>query len=543
MTADRGARITDRVMSRMLRLPRPTTGYTVERAIPVPMRDGVALVADHYAPATACPRGTILVRGPYGRSFPFSVMYARIYAARGYHVVFQSVRGTFGSGGTFEPMFHEAADAADTVDWLRNQTWFTGSFATLGLSYLGFTQWALMSEPPPELAAAVIAVGPHDLYTSTWGSGAFALTDFLGWADMMAHQQCGPVHRLAYQVNATRRLEHAASDLPLGAAGRRLLGAESAWYESWLEHPDGADPFWSQRRMTCAVERCTVPVLLLTGWQDVFLDQTLEQFAQLRRRGIEVALTVGPWTHDQMVTHATARTARQTLSWLSRHLEGQRDRNQPVRIHLTGSRPGFIDLPGWPPATRQLLLHPQPHGGLSTRAPSAGTATSFRFDPADPTPTVGGRLLSRKAGYRDDTTLADRSDVISFTSTPVDGELTVCGQPVVELDYDCGTRHFDVFVRVSEVGPEGRSRNVSDGYRRFSCTPDTPIRLELDAVAHRFSAGSRIRLLIAGGNHPRFARNLGTGEPALTGHRLAPAVHTLRIGPVSRLSLPVADIS
>ena len=63
------------------------------------MRDGVDLLADHYAPATASPAGTLLVRGPYGRAFPFSLVFAALYAARGYHVVLQSVRGTFGSGG------------------------------------------------------------------------------------------------------------------------------------------------------------------------------------------------------------------------------------------------------------------------------------------------------------------------------------------------------------------------------------------------------------------------------------------------------------
>ena len=108
------------------------------------MRDGVQLRADHYAPATASPAGTLLVRGPYGRAFPFSLVFARLYAARGYHVVLQSVRGTFGSGGVFEPMVNEAADGADTVVWLREQPWFTGRFATVGLSYLGFTQWALL---------------------------------------------------------------------------------------------------------------------------------------------------------------------------------------------------------------------------------------------------------------------------------------------------------------------------------------------------------------------------------------------------------------
>jgi putative CocE/NonD family hydrolase len=543
VSTHRGTRITDHLWGRILRLPAPTTGYTVDRAVPVPMRDGIELLADHYAPTTARPRGTILVRGPYGRSFPFSLIYAQIYAARGYHVLFQSVRGTFGSGGTFEPMLHEVADAADTVAWLREQPWFTGSFATLGLSYLGYTQWALMSDPPPELAAAVITVGPHDLHTSTWGSGAFALNDFLGWADMMAHQQRGPLKRLAFQVNATRRLQQATRDLPLGAAGRRLLGDESPWYESWLEHPDRADPFWADRRMTVALDRCTVPVLLLTGWQDVFLDQTLDQFAHLRRRGVDVAMSIGPWTHDQMVTHATGRTARETLSWLECHLGGQADHRAPVRISLTGSGRESIDLPDWPPATRERVLHPQPHGGLSATAPAPGAAASFRFDPADPTPTIGGRLLSRTAGYRDDSALADRPDVLCFTSSAIDGDLVVYGIPVVELDYATGTTHFDVFVRMGEMGPSGRSRNVSDGFRRFTTTPGTPIRIELDAVAHRFGAGSRIRLLIAGGCHPRFDRNLGTGEPAVSGHRMVSSVHTLRIGPASRLILPVARIS
>ena len=100
--------------------------------------------------------------GPYGRKFPFSLAFAQLYAARGYHVVLQSVRGTFGSGGVFEPMVNEADDGADTVVWLREQPWFAGRFATIGLSYLGFTQWALLQDPPPELAAAVITVGPHD---------------------------------------------------------------------------------------------------------------------------------------------------------------------------------------------------------------------------------------------------------------------------------------------------------------------------------------------------------------------------------------------
>src|SRR5262249_42097102 len=133
-------------LGRLLGLPRATTDYTVNR-VQVPMRDGVLLVADHYAPTTSRPVGTVLVRGPYGRGFPFSLVFARLYAAGGYHVVLQGVRGTFGSGGVFEPMVNETADGVDTVVWLREQPWFTGRFATIGMSYLGFAQWALLRDP------------------------------------------------------------------------------------------------------------------------------------------------------------------------------------------------------------------------------------------------------------------------------------------------------------------------------------------------------------------------------------------------------------
>src|ERR1700758_1666610 len=98
-------------VGRLLGLPPATTDYAVDR-VGVPMRDGVELAADHYAPVTSSPVGTLLVRGPKGPALPSRLELARCYAPRGYHVVLQSVRGTFGSGGESEPMVNEAADGA-----------------------------------------------------------------------------------------------------------------------------------------------------------------------------------------------------------------------------------------------------------------------------------------------------------------------------------------------------------------------------------------------------------------------------------------------
>src|ERR1700754_4510218 len=91
-------RLMDTTLSGLLRQTKALNGYRVSH-VRTPMRDGVILLGDHFAPDVAEPKGTILIRTPYGRGFPTSAPNGRFYAARGYHGLIQSVRGTFGSGG------------------------------------------------------------------------------------------------------------------------------------------------------------------------------------------------------------------------------------------------------------------------------------------------------------------------------------------------------------------------------------------------------------------------------------------------------------
>jgi len=528
-----------RTLGRVLGLPPHTTEYEVTHRVRVPMRDGVELVADHYRPSTSNPAGTLLVRTPYGRGYPASVLFGSIYASRGYHVIVQSVRGTFGSGGDFSPFMCEIADGADTAAWLRDQPWFTGSFATMGASYLGFTQWALLTDPPPEMAAAIITVGPHDISGPRWGTGSFGLNDFVGWNHSVAHQEDPKrMRNLVRMLRARRLVARATAGLPAGESGRKLLGENALWFESWLEHPEHDDPFWATTQLHAALERTEIPVLLLTGWQDLFVEQTLQQYAQLKERGVPVALTIGSWTHSHMLTKAAPTVLRESLAWLDTHLAGNLGAQRcPVRIHV--NHDCWLNLADWPPEMPEQVRYLQPGGRLGDAVPpDTAPAPSFTYDPADPTPTIGGRLLSPEAGYRNDAKLAARSDVLTFTGDTLSQDLYVVGSPVVELSHSCENPHHDLFVRVSEVDTKGRSRNVSDGYRRGT-TGSSTVRLELDPVAHRFSAGSRIRVLVAGGSHPRFVRNLGTDEPVLTGRKLRAATHTVHLGDgASRLILP-----
>jgi putative CocE/NonD family hydrolase len=169
--------------------------------------------------------------------------------------------------------------------------------------------------------------------------------------------------------------------------------------------------------------------------------------------------------------------------------------------------------------------------------------STFTHDPPDPTPPVGGRLLSPDGGYRRQKKLEERSDVLTFTGPELDAPLEVLGVPVVELAHTTDNPHADLFVRLCEVDAKGRSRNVSETFRRLDpAAADGLIRLELDAMAHRFPAGSRLRLQVAGGSHPHWARNLGTGEDPATGRAMKPSHRTIAHGEggISRLVLPVS---
>jgi putative CocE/NonD family hydrolase len=149
----------------------------------------------------------------------------------------------------------------------------------------------------------------------------------------------------------------------------------------------------------------------------------------------------------------------------------------------------------------------------------AAVAGRFRYDPADPTPAVGGpRLVGQIAGRRDNTDLERRPDVLTFTSDRLAEPVEVTGPVTATVHLRSTRQYFDVFVRVCDVDPAGRSWNLCDGLtrvdpRRLAADPDgvLAVPVTLWPAAHRFQRGHRIRVQVSGGAHPRYARNPGTG--------------------------------
>jgi uncharacterized protein len=515
------------VAGRRLRLPRAQTrDLVVERDLCVAMDDGVVLLADRYSPRGAGPMPTVLVRSPYGRRSVIGLIHGRLYAERGLQAVVQSVRGTFGSGGEFNA-FDERTDGLATIAWLRRQPWHAGAIGMAGMSYLGLVQWAVARDAGDALGALSPAASASQLHGVTHGGG-LALQTAASWVYLVGVQE----QRLAWLrvLGGLRRIGVALEQLPLGELDARLLGASSRVFQESLRYTAIDEPYWAARDFTAGVAEIVAPVQLVAGWFDLFTPWELDDFVALRRAGRRAQLVVGPWAHTSDGLFATA--VRESIAWLRAHLLGDSRllADAPVRVHVGGSGE-WRDLSDWPPpGARDWCLFLHPHGKLGLEPAAPSEPDRYRYDPADPTPSLGGPTLLGRRPVVDNAPLERRPDVLTFTTPVLERSVEVIGPVRADVRVRSSLEHFDVFVRVCDVDATGVSRNVCDALERvaperFPRDADGVTRVEfaLWPAAHRFIAGHRLRVQVSSGAHPRYARNLGTGEPLATGIRMVAA--------------------
>lgn len=513
------------ILARRMRLIEPhTLDVLCERDLRVPMDDGAVLLADRWIARSEAhrPQPTVLVRSPYGRDRAVGLLFGRLLAERGLQTVVQSVRGTFGSGGTFAP-FDERPDGLATLRWVRDQPWHSERIGMIGPSYLGLVQWAVAPDGGEDLAALAIAVSASQFYEQTYTGGSLALENAGSWLVLVSTQE-GRFALIAIG-RALRQLGALMDEFPLGDLDQRAIGTEVPWFREAFEHPGRDDAYWVARDFSAGVPKVQAPVQLVGGWYDILLPWMLEDYAALRAAGRRPQLRIGPWTHT--APGLAAASHRAGIAWLRAHmLDDERLlRDSPVRVFVTGERSdgGWRDLADWPPpGTRERCLWLAGDGQLRDGSPEeaqGATADRYRYDPSSPTPAVGGPVLLARNAVLDNRHLEARDDVLVFSTETLQNAVEAIGPVRVELWARADSEYFDLFARVCDVDREGASWNVCDALasvaqERFPRTEDGVwvVSFNLWPIGHRFAAGHRIRLQVSSGAHPRYARNPGTGE-------------------------------
>jgi putative CocE/NonD family hydrolase len=531
--------LTSHLLQRLLKLPPPTTrDLVVQRDLRVPMPDGVELLADRWAPK----RGgdglpTALYRSPYGRRGLFGVTLGQVVAERGFQALIVSTRGTFGSGGTFDPMRQERDDGLATFEWILKQPWFGDSIVLIGASYLGYVQWAVADRLPPQVKAMIPQVTESGLTLEFLREDRMSLETPFGWGVLTDGQE----RRGAFlrQLISGRKHARALFTLPLRDADAAATGHRIPYVQDILNH-NADSPRWQGIDHSHRVADVTVPVSSFGGWYDIFLPGQLRDFRILQDAGRPARVTVGPWTHmttDPLIT-------RESLEFGLAHARGEQPpQRAPVRLYVMGEE-AWRDFDTWPPkdyAPQRFYL--QPEGSLSTDLPYDSEPDGYRYDPADPTPAVGGVLMRfRGAGRVDNTKLEARQDVLTYTTAVLERDVEVIGDVSAEIWFQSSLPYADVFVRLCDVDPRGRSYNVCDGLVSLSRADEIACAtVQLWPTAYRFNRGHRIRVQVSSGAFPRYARNPGTGEPLATAITLKAADQKVYHDPAhqSALLLPM----
>ncbi|WP_309108257.1 CocE/NonD family hydrolase [Arthrobacter sp.] len=529
--------LTSHILQRKLELPPPLSrDLVIQKQLRVPMPDGVDLLADRWAPrkgGEGLP--TALVRTPYGRAGIFGTVMARPLAERGFQVLIQSTRGGYGSGGTMDPMRQERADGLATLDWVIKQPWFGDSMVLVGQSYLGFVQWAVADQLPPQVKAMIPQVTESALTLEFLREDGMSLELPFEWGVMTAVQE-RPWAMLRTK-NQAKKTARALQTLPLNQADVAAIGHSSKYIQDVLRY-DAKHEFWAAADHTHRVANVGVPVSSIGGWYDIFLPGQLRDFQVLQEEGLPARLTVGPWTHNAFHNTGVLEAVEFGLAYAKGE---QPPHRPPVRLFVMGED-SWRDFDSWPPkGYAPKKFHLQPDGGLSGGPSAASEPDRYRYDPSDPTPAAGGISINH-GGRVDNTALEARQDVLTYTTAPLDEDVEIIGEVSAEIWFRSSLANADVFVRLCDVGPDGRSHNICDGLTSLSAADElAAVTVKLWPTAYLFKQGHRIRVQVSSGAFPRYARNPGTGEPRATATTLRPADQTVYHDPQhpSVVTLPV----
>lgn len=550
-------------------------GYTLRYDVPIRTRDQLVLMNNLYLPRGAeQKRPAILIRVPYNKNvYGESRRAARFFAARGFAVIIQDMRGRFASQGRFVPYTHAVEDGFDSLQWIIEQPWSNGRVGSFGCSALGEIQIITAKAPHPALKAMIVrgaggamgsAMGRHS-YFGVYEGGVFNLATGAGWFATHDRSDNG-----AEPGSRRRELDYLPSVGVLGADFSKPDQTRGNY--EWFLSTALNSPQWQALGYLSDRDRLQTPTLAFNSWYDpTVADSFVMAEIAADRATAPHHLIIGPGTHctgdapdeDDLVGDLVVRNPRapdtnypywnQYLAWFSHWLLAP-DVAKPLlklpayQVFVLGEN-RWLAAEQWPPAgsrqhrwslsSRQgansragdgvLVAGDQTPSANPNRAENAGRGfDEFRYDPNDPVPTRGGPVCCVddpriRAGAVDQTEVERRTDVLVYTSAALAEPLRIVGPLKARLTVSSSAKDTDLVARLVDVAPDGKTLNIQEGalrlrYRNGFAQPTllvpgqkVSVEIAIRPTAYRLPKGHRLRLQITSSGFPRLERNLNTG--------------------------------
>ena len=468
--------------------------------------DGTHLAITVYMPRRPGPFPVVFIRTPYNRKS----LNPKGSVQAGYAVVVEDSRGRFGSQGENLPFigdaFERPNDSWETIEWLSKQSWCNGKIATMGGSALGISQLALTASGSDILKAQDIEAACDSLYTAGIYPGGILRKN-------------------------------------LAEEWIKRNGFASEALKVWQQHPD-FDDYWYRFDLTDKWQNMHWPAIHVGGWYDIFAQGTLNAFTHLNLQGGYGAagtqkLVMGPWSHstfyqertgdirfpgasgannpmltgagfiDTALNHPADLNALPAVTY---YTMGSAERGAPGNLWQTASE--------WPPKDSfETPYYLHSGAQLNRTRPAAEQPTSYIFDPSKPAPTVGGAHLFLPSGPVDQQELLKRNDVLRFTSEPLVDPLEVTGHVHAQLWINTDASDADLFVKLCDIYPDGKTINVCEGQLRARfrygflseelLQPGVPAQLDIDlwSTSMVFNRGHKLGILVTSSSADEFEIN------------------------------------
>ena len=523
----------------------------------VEMRDGARLVVDVFRPDAEGRFPAVLCQTPYNKNG--LATRAKWFAERGYVVVNSDSRGRFESEGEWDPFTPEhKTDGYDLVEWIARQPWSNGRVGTYGLSYMGWTQWWTATQAPPSLRCIVPEVAPPDQFYNGPYQNGILVCWAVDWAGAMAGRTPNVVGPGAYGgFAATRDADYLLT--PYVQLDDRRKHGHTRWFDTWIRQNLAGGEYWRAISYQTPADYAKVkaPSLAISGWFDANFPGTPMNYLAMKQHGgtpeaRRPRLVIGPWEHiiNRSQKAAGVDFGAQAIidwngyvcRWFDYHLKEIDNgvlADPPVHVFVMG-RNEWRAAADWPLPETQWTNYYFHSGGkangsagdgsLSTEPPGDEPPDQYTYDPADPTPSAAfanGHI----DGPRDVRTSAARSDVLVYTTPPLEEEVEVVGPITARLYAATSAGDTDWMVRLVDVHTDGYAAFLCEGVMRArhrdpgqdgKFTPDRlstiepgkayPYTIEFwRATGNAFAKGHRIRVEISSSYFPYYLRNLNTG--------------------------------
>ncbi len=551
--------------------PFDTRAHYTKQEVMIPMRDGVRLFTQIYAPKdTTRPHPFVMTRTPYSvapygaDAFPRGLdPITEAYAKENFIFVRQDVRGRWMSEGEFmdvRPVIEhktssrdvdEPSDTYDTIDWLiKNVPNNNGRVGVRGTSYPGFyAEMAALSGHP-----ALKVSSPQAPVTEWMGgddffhNGALLETHLLDFFYGFGFPRPRPTSDPAVGAH---RFDHVTPDgfeyyLRLGALSNvnpRMYHDSVAFWDSILAHPMW-DAFWAARSGRPHLHDIRPAVLWVGGWFDTEnLWGALHAYAAAEQQspGTENRLVMGPWFHGQwntprgdslgaiawgMPTTTFYADSIEVPFFKSYLLDSQPAPRQFEAAVFETGRNAWHFVDAWPPASATpTSVYLAADGGLSMAAPTArGSAfDEYVSDPAKPVPYTDEitHWYNQAFMVGDQRFASRRPDVLVYETAPLDSDVTVAGPIDVDLVVAMTGTDQDFIVKVVEVFPDDYGHGPGPMERRGRSLGGYEMLVRGDVVRGKYRNDPE---------HPANPVPFQPGVPTGVKFRMNDVYHTFRAG-------------